>query len=781
VKNGEGQVVLLSGEPGIGKSRLTTALEERLQFEPHGRLRYFCSRHHEDSAFYPFIAQFERAAGLRRDDAVEQRLDKLEAVLALAVDNLGEAAPLVAALLSISTEGRYPTLNLTPQKHKEKTLSTIVAQIAGLAIRQPLLILFEDAHWADPSSLEALDQLVDRIATLPVLLIVTCRPEFVSPWIGRPEVMLLTLNRLHPRQRAEMIVQVALGKALPKEVTERIIEHTDGIPLFVEELTKTVLESGVLREQNGRYVLDGPLPPLAIPMTLHASLMARLDRLATARDVAQIAAAIGRRFSYELISAVASMARERLDDALDHLVSAELVFLHGAPPDAEYTFKHALVQDAAYSSLLRERRQQLHARIAMELEDHFSDVAEQQPEILAEHCAQAGLMQKAARLWWRAGHNTANRAAHREASVLLEKALTAYAAVPSSAEILGEVIDIRWELNHSLYPLGELARDRANLESAKHLAEGLGDEIRLSRVLSRLAFTLGSLGDLVGAVEAGERALALAEQRSDPDAKAWAAMMLARTRYGSGDYERAMRHARQALELLDEDHGIGPHEAYVKFTRVNGRIWQVLCLAELGRFDEAALLGQEATDMARAMNEPEELIFAGHGVGRMHLIQGNPDVAVDALEPALAVCKSAEFPIYVPRITSCLGAAYASLGRTDEALVLLEEAVRQAAASNLTFGHSLVLSIFGRVCQLAGRRDEAITHAHDAIDLARGSGERGNEAWAWCLMGDLVSDGNATATRIEEAHNHYRMALNIAQELGMRPLEAQCLKGISRL
>ncbi|MGF6872860.1 AAA family ATPase [Paraburkholderia sp. MM5477-R1] len=782
-KNGEGQVVLLSGEPGIGKSRLTAALEERLQFEPHSRLRYFCSRRDQDSAFYPFISQLQRAAGLRHDDTAEQRLDKLEAVLALAADNLGEAAPLVAALLSISTEGRYPTLNLTPQQYKNKTLSTIIAQVMDRARRQPLLILFEDAHWSDPSSLEALDQLVDRIATLPVLLILTFRPEFVSPWIGRSEVMLLALNRLHPRQRAEMIERVTLGKALPKEVTDRIIEHTDGIPLFVEELTRTVLESGVLCEQNGRYVLDGPLPRLAIPMTLHASLMARLDRLAPARDVAQIAAAIGRRFSYELISAVASMPKERLDDALDHLVSAELVFQHGAPPDAEYTFKHALVQDAAYSSLLRERRQQLHARIAMELEDHFSDVAEQQPEILAEHCAQAGLTEKAARQWRRAGHNTAKRAAHREASVLFEKALTAYAALPSSAETLGEIIDIRWELNHSLYPLGELTRDRANLETAKHLAEGLGDEVRLSRVLSRLAFTLGSLGDLVGAVEAGERALALAERRSDPDAKAWAAMMLARSRYGRGDYERAMGHARQALEVLHEGpgYGLGPHEAYVRFTRVNARIWSVLCLAELGRFEEAAVLGQEATGMARGMNEPEELIFAGHGVGRMHLVQGNPDVAVEALEPALAMCKSAEFPIFIPRIAACLGAAYASLGRTDEALVLLEEAVRQAAASNLTFGQSLVLSIFGRVCQLAGRQDEAVAHAHHAIDLARASGERGNEAWAGCLLGDLVSDGNATAPRIEEAHNHYRMALMIAHDLGMRPLQAQCLYGLSWL
>lgn len=256
--------------------------------------------------------------------------------------------------------------------------------------------------------------------------------------------------------------------------------------------------------------------------------------------------------------------------------------------------------------------------------------------------------------------------------------------------------------------------------------------------------------------------------------------MLARSRYGRGDYERAVENARQVLDLLHERRD-SPDEAYLKFTRVTARIWLLLCLAEFGRFDEAAVLGQEAIDVARVMNEPEELIFAGFGVGRMHLIQGNPDMAVDALEPALAMCWSAEFPIYISRIASCLGAAYASLGRTDEALVLLEEAVRQAAASNFMFGQSLVLSNFGRACHLAGRLDEALTHAHDAIDVAQASGERANEAWAWSLLGDLILDDSATALRIEEAHNYYRTALVIAQELGMRPLQAQCLYGLSRL
>jgi predicted ATPase len=256
--------------------------------------------------------------------------------------------------------------------------------------------------------------------------------------------MLLTLNRLPRRQRAEMIEAVTGGKALPKEVADQIIDHTDGIPLFIEELTKTVLESGLLRERDGRYVLDGPLPPLAIPTTLHASLMERLDRLASVRDLAQIGAAIGRQFSYELVSAVASIPKERLDDALDQLVKAQLVFRRGSPPNAEYIFKHALVQDAAYSTLLRSRRQQLHARISAVLEESFPDVVVQQPELLAEHCAQAGFTEKAARLWRRGGHKAAKRPAHREASALFEKALSAIGTLPTSAEIVGESIDIRW-------------------------------------------------------------------------------------------------------------------------------------------------------------------------------------------------------------------------------------------------------------------------------------------------------------------------------------------------
>jgi predicted ATPase len=360
-KTGEGRVVLVSGEPGIGKSRLAETLVERLAVESHTRLRLFCSPHHQDHALYSTITQLERAAGFRREDTVDERLDKLEAVLAQATDDLCEAAPLLAALLSLPAGKRYPPLNFTPPKQRKKTPQAVVAQVAGLATQQPLLLLFEDAHWSDPTSLELFDLIIEQVPTLPVLLIVTYRPEFTAPWAGRPHVTTLALNRLAPRQRAEMIAGVTGGKVLPREIADRIVDRTDGVPLFVEELTKAVVESGMLTDMGDRYTATGPVPALVIPATLQASLLARLDRLAPVREVAQIGAALGRQFSHELIAAVAPMPQPQLDDALTQLVDAELIYRRGTPPDAEYTFKHALVQDAAYGTLLRSRRQQLHA------------------------------------------------------------------------------------------------------------------------------------------------------------------------------------------------------------------------------------------------------------------------------------------------------------------------------------------------------------------------------------------------------------------------------------
>jgi class 3 adenylate cyclase len=433
-KTGEGRVILLSGDPGVGKSRVVQALLERLAHEPNARLRYFCSPHHQDSALHPIITQLKRAAGIRRNDSDEQRLTKLEAVLARAADDLGESVPLFAELLNIPIGDRYPPLELTPQSRKEKTLHAQLALAAGLAAQQPVLMVFEDVHWSDPTTRALLEILVDRTPGLRVLLIATFRPEFASPWGDRPHVDLLGLGRLPPGQCARMIGHLTHGKALPREIADQILDRADGVPLFVEELTKTILESGLVREAGNAYLATGLVNPTAIPTTLHASLLARLDRLAPTRDLAQLGAALGRHFSYDLISAVALLPKRQVDESLAQLERAELIFRRGMPPDAEYTFKHALVQDAAYSTMLREKRQQLHARIAIVLEREFPEIRRAQPETLARHCAEAGLTEKAVELYISASQCATGASNNMEAAAHLKRALALVKTLPPLAQ-----------------------------------------------------------------------------------------------------------------------------------------------------------------------------------------------------------------------------------------------------------------------------------------------------------------------------------------------------------
>ena len=391
-KTGEGQVVLLCGEAGIGKSRLTAALLERLAAEPHTRLRYFCSPQHTDSALYSIISQMERAAGFAHGDTAQTKLDKLDTLLAQSLTPRQDVA-IFAEMLSLPNDGRYPTLELASQQRRQRTLEALTAQIKALAQQTPVLMIFEDAHWADPTSLEALGRAVDRIRTLGVLLIVTHRPEFEAQWIGRPHVIALTLNRLARREVSALIDGVTGNWPLPESTRQDIIERTDGIPLFVEEMTKAVLEAA--REgATERAVAAIPSSSVAVPASLHASLMARLDRLGPAKEVAQIGAAIGREFSHALLAALVRQPEAELRSALDRLIAAGLLFQQGVPPHATYLFKHALVQDAAYGTLLREPRRALHARIAETLESQFAGIAENQPELLARHCTEAGLIEK---------------------------------------------------------------------------------------------------------------------------------------------------------------------------------------------------------------------------------------------------------------------------------------------------------------------------------------------------------------------------------------------------
>jgi class 3 adenylate cyclase len=421
-KTGEGQAVLIAGEAGIGKSRLTAALLERLAGEPHTRLRYFCSPQHTDSSLYPIMGRMERAARFTHHDTPQARLNKLDAVLAQTSTSIEDAA-LFAEMLSLPNDGRYPTLDLTPEQRRHRTLEALTAQLTELASQQPVLMIFEDVHWIDPTSLEALGRIVDRIKALPALLIVTLRPEFNAPWVGQSHVTSLTLNRLGEREAAAIIAHLLGNKGvLAADVIAQIVERTDGIPLFVEEMTKAVLEAE--SESAARQTVAAVSSPArAVPPSLHASLMARLDRLGSAKEAAQIGAAIGREFPYALLAAVVNKREEELRSGVDRLIDAGLLFQQGVPPHATFRFKHALIQDAAYGTLLRETRRDLHARIAKILNENFRHIRDTQPEILAHHYSEAGLTDPAIEWWTKAGERAIGSCAYDEASAHLDKAI----------------------------------------------------------------------------------------------------------------------------------------------------------------------------------------------------------------------------------------------------------------------------------------------------------------------------------------------------------------------
>src|SRR5271165_6326031 len=557
---GHGQIVLISGEAGIGKSRLSAWLAEQVAATPHTRLRYQCSPYHRDSALYPFVQQFERAAGIAQQEPAEAKLEKLESVLGLATRALNEVAPLIAAMLSIPTGARYPPLNLSPAQQRRQTLSALLDQMEGLAKRQPVLMLFEDAHWADATSLEVLDLAIERVRRLPVLFIVTSRPEFEAPWKGLPDVAEIALTRFERAEAEALVERVIGGRKLPAEVLAQIVAKTDGVPLFVEELTKAVLESGFLIEDGEAYRLDRPLPPLAIPSTLQDSLMARLDRLATVKEIAQIGAAIGREFSYGLLNAVVGRDEPTLRAALAQLEDSELVFRHGAPPAARYTFKHALVQDTAYESLLKSRRQILHRKIAETLREQFPDVVEAEPELLAHHFTQAGLDAPAIEYWGKAGDLALRRSAFKEAIAHLGKAIEMSEAGDDAAprEAAGAASAsqrLKLQTNYGqavLWFKGYAAEEtKAAFARVGELATEKGNaEAPLETYYARWGHSLFR-GKLGSARETAETFLREAERAARPTEAGTAHRCLGVTLFYQGDFAQARVHCEQTIRIYD--------------------------------------------------------------------------------------------------------------------------------------------------------------------------------------------------------------------------------------
>jgi class 3 adenylate cyclase/tetratricopeptide (TPR) repeat protein len=779
-KRGDGQVVLISGEPGIGKSRIAQTLVERLAGAPHTRLRYFCSPHHQDSALYPIITQLERAAGFRREDTAEQQLDKLETVLTQATKDLNEAAPLLADLLSIPSGDRYSSITLTPQKRKEKTLRVLLSQVEGLASRQPLLIVIEDAHWIDPTTRESLDLIIDRVPTLRVLVIITCRPEFTSPWIGRPHVSFVTLNRLPLRQRAEMIAHVTDGKTLPKEIAVQIIDRTDGVPLFIEELTKTVVESGILAEAGDQYELTGPATPLAIPTSLHASLLARLDRLGSTREVAQIGAALGRSFSHELLGAVAAMPQHKIDDALDQLVRAELIFRRGIPPDAEYTFKHALVQDAAYGTLMRNRRQQIHARIVATVESQFAEIVTAQPALIAHHCTEAGLIAKAVDYRLKAGQQATARSAMMEAEGHLRRGLDLLAGMTDTAQSHHYELELQTALGMTLiathgYDAPAVAEAFAR---ARQLCEQLDRPSELAVLLVGQCTHHLLAGESLLACQESDELLNLGLTRNDADLRFQGSAIGAAAWFHAGQFRAAHEHAEQALSLYDP--------AYPSLTRwpqdpcVLALAFAFRSLTYLGYLDQARKRRDEALTQARQRAHAHTLAMVlVLSMEIEYYMQTEAEILLRRAEESMKHAVEHGFPYWIRASQSYRWNALSALGHTEQAAEVLAEALASAEAalgkSFTTRPHRItsLANILGK----AGRPNEGLQRLNSAVSQIKQTHERWSEAELYRVRGELI----AATGDLAAAEQSFRSAMALAHNQSAKLWELRAASSLARL
>ncbi|WP_445218911.1 AAA family ATPase [Bradyrhizobium sp. Pa8] len=775
-KSGAGRVVLISGEPGIGKSRIVESVLTRLEDEQHSRLRYYCSPHHAHSALYPLIIQLERAANFEPGSSAGARIDRLEALLAPATKNLTRDVALIAELLGVPSGGRYPALAISPQEKREMTLNALLNQLSAGTVQTPGLIVIEDAHWIDPTSLDLLDAIAARAANLPLLLLITIRPEFQPSWIGQPHVTLLPLGRLGRSDSAGIIDDVAGGKPLPEPVVEQILSRADGIPLFVEELTRTLIEQELLREASDSEGPEGSRRSLAIPATLQASLAARLDLLGAVKDVASIGASIGREFSYELIAAISALPPVDLDAALERLTASGLVSRRGSPPQASYSFKHALVQEAAYVAMLRSRRQQLHADIANTLIESFPALAETQPEIVAHHFAEAARAREATDHWIKAGRLAHARWANREAASFFERGLRCLATLPQTRDTMEQAIDLRFDLKTSLFPLGQFARIVGYLREAEALARDLDDPGRLCLASVHMCQTLSLSGHPQDAVKFGRDAHRLAEQLGELSLRISASLFLGLACFSTLHYGESESHYLNVLELLDGDASLQQF-SLAGFPAVTAHGFLARIYADQGKFARGIAHGEEGIRLAEAVDHPYSLGIVSWCFADLLASRGELNRAVVVLERGLAVAREWNLPFLVAGNSGSLGHAYALLGRTAEGLPLMEQALRVFEKMGHRFAQALFLSPLGEAYLFAGRQADALRAAGRALTLARENGQRSGEAAALRLLGE-ASSGDSSP---DQAEGHYRAALALADELDLRPLAARCHHGLGKL
>jgi class 3 adenylate cyclase/predicted ATPase len=780
-KAGEGRVVLVSGEPGIGKSRLTAELQQRIEAEPHTRLRYFCSPHHQDSALRPFIGQLERAAGFARDDATATKLDKLEALL-------GEAAEsgdiwLIAEMLSLPGGDRFPAIDLTPQRKKERTLAALLRQFQALARRQPVLMVFEDLHWIDPTSRELLDLTVERITALPVLMVATYRLEFQPPWAGQSQVTVIALNRLGRKEGAVLVRQLSGNYgSLPSDIVDEIVERTDGVPLFVEELTKAVIEAGADR---GRASMSAvPAVWLTVPATLHASLMERIDRLGpAAKQVAQVGAAIGRDFSYELAAATAELDDPALRDALQRLVDSGLVFQRGVPPSAEYLFKHALVQDTAYSTLLRGPRQALHRRIAEVLEQRFPDLVEARPELAAHHFGEATVADKAIAYWHLAGKSAVAKSAVSEAIAQLRRGLDLLGGLPESRARKQLELDIHVTLIAALtggrgYADPEVV---TVLERARRLVTetaGVGTPQHFS-VLYGLWAVYFFNGKAKATRDNAAEFLSLAQSGTASGPLLIGHRLFASALMMCGEYREALPHIEKAASLYrPEEHrqfaaGYSQDIGVSAFVHLSWALWH------RGFPDQSARACDRALQYCREFGHAYTLAYALWCVGMKAVFARHVAEAGACVDECFALTKEHGFGAGLAYGGIVQGWVAARAGDAAAGIARIRAGMARAEAMGSQVFHPCYFGLLAEALALAGEIDEGLAVLDQALANSAASGQKGTDAELHRLRGELVHQ--LPRPDPAQAEASFRTALAIAREQGTRGYELRAATSLARL
>ncbi len=781
-KEGRGQVVLIGGEAGIGKSRLVQMMKESLAGESHARIEVRCSPFYQNSALYPLIDNLQRVLQFSREDSSEEKLGKLEKTLEQYDFPLREVFPLFASLLSLPLPDYYPPLNLTPQKQKQKTLEAFLAWMLKEAERDPMLSVVEDLHWVDSSTLEYLSLLVERVPSSRIFALFTFHPNFSPPWPIRSHMTQIMLNRFTRKQAEVMVERGTGGKAFPAEVIQQIVNKTDGVPLFVEELTKMVLESGLLSERESYYELTGPLPSLAIPTTLQDSLMARLDRLATAKEVAQLGATLGREFTYELLQTVSPLDETTLQRELGKLVKAELLYQRGPLPQAKYFFKHSLIQQAAYQSLLKSKRQHYHQIIAQVLEEKFPETVETQPEFLAYHYTEAGSREQAIPYWQKAGQRAIERSANLEAIGHLTKGLELLKNMPETPEHTQQELTLQIALGVPLIATkgGSSPEVEKVYTRARELCKKVGETPQLFPVLFGLWRVYIGRAELQTARNLGEELLSLAQSVKDPALFLQAHHALWTTLSYLGDLSLARKHLEQGIALYHpqqyKSHAFiyGGHDPGVCC-----RSYLAWVLWLLGYPEQALKKSQEALKLAQDLSHPNSLAIALDSAAIVHQLCREEQAVREQAEAIIALSLEQEFRFSLALGTIMRGWALAELGQREEGITQMRQGMAAFRGTGSELGLSYTLSLLGEVFGKGGQTEEGLSVLDEALDMVDRNGERRWEAELYRLKGELLL--GLSQDNHKDVETCFCQAIDVARRQSAKSLELRAVMSLGRL